>query len=347
MNYYETLGVSQTASLDEIKTSYRKLALQFHPDRNQGSKDCEEKFKKIVEAYNTLGDISKKDDYDLRRNSNFPKNQRNNESNFSNVRSGFGKRDTSNIHFRDHQKDFENYWNNFDIRRKSVNEDISKNIAIYKPQKWKSCAGSHILITFNLTLEQIARGFQKEIEIEKYVKCEHCNGTGCDDNFIFDCEKCIGEGKILKETKVKINWPKGNFNPIRRKNDGDFGSKGTSSGDLIIKVEEIRSNKFQRFNLDVFSEKKISVQESLMGKDIIIETLYGNEKLFVPPGTKTNEIFIIKGKGLKGTNKRGDHLVEIKIDPYKKNLKKKHKDTDLMGILANNISNNFQKKLRF
>lgn len=329
-DYYEVLGLSKGASDDEIKKAYRKLAMKYHPDRNQGNKEAEEKFKDINEAYQVLSDPQKKANYDQFGTADF------NGGGF-----GGGGFDFSGMGgFEDIFDSF--FGGGFSSRRRNGPE-----------------RGADLEYTINLTFEEAVFGVEKEISITKNEKCNTCSGSGakpgtnsktCDKcggtgqvrvqrntplgSFVSTstCDKCSGTGKVIdepcttchgkgtvrKNKKIKVNIPggvdTGNVLPLR--GQGEPGKNGGPSGDLYINIRVSSHKKFERRGFDIYIQEHISFGKAVLGTELTVPTVDGQVKYKVPAGTQSGTRFRLKGKGVPRVNGhgRGDQYVTIIVD---------------------------------
>jgi molecular chaperone DnaJ len=314
-DYYSILGIQKTASPEEIKKAYRKLAIKYHPDKTGNDPASSEKFKEITEAYDTLSDPDKKTKYDNPVSGWAPFNGMDDIFGFDGVFSG-----------------------------------RSRN----KPTK-----GPNLVIMINLTLEEMASGSIKEIEIRKRVKCTTCSGSGAADGKTEKCSNCSGSGfkrktvnsgfgqimmdepcvpcgglgEMIKEScntcygkgfvhaneKLEVRIPAGfvpgmNFVLTAK---GEWVKGSSMPGDVTVKIEEFVHRDFVREELDLICHKKISYSKACLGGDIEIPNLMGGSfKFTLPELTPPGKIFRITGKGLPHYNsqKRGDILVKIYLD---------------------------------
>lgn len=353
-DYYEILSVSRTASVDEIKTSYRKLAMKHHPDKNPGDKNSEDKFKELAEAYEILSDPQKRQRYDQ-----FGHQGVNGAGGFQ----GFDNINDIFSHFGD-------IFGNFGGGRGggSIFDDFFGGGA-RSSRREQTNQGSDLKINIKLTLEEIAEGIEKTIKVKKYkicpkcegngakahsahTKCANCNGTGevrhvsrsifgqivnvtmCETchgegRIIKDkCEECHGEGRIKTETTIKLNVPagvqEGNYIPLR--GQGNAGIRGGHPGDLLVFIEEEKHKDFVREGDDIYFELGVSIIDAIIGADVIVPTLNGKAKLTIEPGTQPGKLLRMKGKGIKNLNGygRGDEIVRVNIHiPSKLNAKEK------------------------
>jgi len=334
---YEILGVDRNASADELKKAYRKLALKYHPDKNPGDKEAENKFKEIAEAYSVLSDPQKRQQYDRFGHAG-PGAQ------------GFGGFDMGGFDISDALRQFMEQGFGFgDIfgggsrggRRSRINR-----------------RGSDLQVRLRLTLEEIATGVTKKIKVKKKVKCEECNGTGSakysrtvacpvchgsgeirqvsqslfgqmvnvstcprchGEGQIIEnpCHSCHGEGRVSGSKTIEINVPAGvaNGNYIPLRGEGNAGIRGGQAGDLIVYIEEIPHKIFERNGDDVIMVAPISFPTAVLGGSAEIPTLTGKAKLNIPSGTQSGKILRMRGKGiphLHGSG-MGDQLVKIQI----------------------------------
>lgn len=335
-DYYEILGVGRDATEQEIKSAYRRLALKYHPDRNPGDKECEEKFKEATEAYEVLKDPQKRARYDQ----------------FGHVGvtagGGFEGFDFGSFDLSDALRAFMRDFGSF-----SIFDDLFGERTFRKrgPQK-----GQDLKIRLKLTLEQIASGVEKKIKLKKLVRCEVCKGTGaaggsskvtcprchgtgeirtirrsffgqlvnvttCDycqgEGEVIErpCRLCGGQGRVKGESTISVKVPPGvmtgNYIPLRRV--GNVGPRGGPAGDIIVFIEEIEHNIFTRRDDDIICEVPISFSQAALGDEIEIPTLDGTVNLKIPSGTQSGKTFRLKDKGiphLQGYGK-GDELVRI------------------------------------
>ena len=344
-DYYAALGLEKGASDDEIKKAFRKLAIKYHPDKNQGNKEAEEKFKEINEAYQVLSDPEKKARYDQFGTADFD------GSGFG--AGGFGGFDFSDMGgFGDIFESFFGGGGGSSRRRNG-------------PTK-----GADIEYTLNLTFEEAIFGTEKEITINKNENCEECNGTGaragsspktCDQcggsgqvrvqrqtplgSFVSTttcdkcggkgsiienpCPTCSGKGKIRKRRVIKVKVPAGvdtgNIIPIR--GQGEHGSNGGPAGDLYVRIHVASSKQFERRGNDIYIDTHISMSKAALGVEIVVPTVDGDVKYTIPEGTQSNTLFRLKGKGVPRVNSsgRGDQYVRVIVD-IPKNLNDKQKE---------------------
>ena len=322
-DYYAILGVERTATFEEIKKTYRKLALKYHPDRNP-SPEAEEKFKEISEAYAVLSDPEKRRLYDSG-------GLNGTEVNFEDLFGGFG--DIFDIFF---------------------GRSSSKSYDRYAPRR-----GRDLQYTLTITLEESFKGTVKEIEIETPDSCEHCNGTGAaPDSKIINCpscggrgylfyrqgfftmkstcNRCHGEGKIISEPckycggngrvlsrkKVKVKIPAGvdSGDTLRIPQKGEAGLNGGEYGDLYIVVDVKPDKVFTRQGSDLFVEIPITFSQAALGEKVVIKYFGEEAEVKIPAGIQSGDLIEVKGKGFPevGTKKRGSLFVKAIVKTPKK-----------------------------
>jgi len=341
-DYYEILGVSKSASSDEIKQAYRRLAKQYHPDMNPNDrKNAEEKFKELSEAYEVLIDSKKKELYDQYGHEGV--SQR-----FS--PGGFQWRDFS--HAEDLKDVFGDVFDFSQIFRGFGEGSIFDLLTGRETSRSQKARGRDIHVRIRLTLEEIAEGTTKEISFSRYEHCDSCKGVGgsgtttcttcqgrgekkhvsrsmfgqfvqitvCSDcqgegRVIKNkCIKCSGEGRVRLERTLKVNIPAGvstgNYIPLR--GEGHYGPGGR--GNVIIEIEEKEHPLFIRAGDNIVIETPISITTAILSGDMQIPTLNGKKKIKIPSGTQSGELIRVKGSGIKKLNGgRGDELVRIVI----------------------------------
>lgn len=338
-DYYEILGVSKTASADEIKKAYRKVAMQFHPDRNPGDKSAEEKFKEAAEAYEILSDADKKAQYDRYGHAGVSGNGRgfsgggmNMEDIFSQFGDVFGE----------------------DLFGSFFGGGSSRG----RTSRSKGVRGSNLRIKVKLTFEEIAKGVTKNIKVKKHVVCNTCGGSGAKDKssvqncatcggtgqvrrvtntFIGQmqtvttcptcngegttitakCGSCKGEGRVYGEEALSIDIPAGvqEGMQLNLSGKGNAGERGGIPGDLIILIEEEPHKELQRDGMNVAYDLHISFTDAVFGTQLEVPTIDGRAKIKIPPGTQSGKIFRLKGKGFPAVNsyQKGDQLIHVNV----------------------------------
>jgi len=338
-DYYETLGVNKTASADEIKKAYRKVAMQFHPDRNPGDKSAEDKFKEAAEAYEVLSDADKKAQYDRYGHAGVSSNGRgfsgggmNMEDIFSQFGDVFG----------------EDLFGSF----------FGGGGGRGRTSRARGVRGSNLRVKIKLTYEEIAKGVTKNIKVKKHVVCNTCSGSGAKDKgsvqscgtcggsgqvrrvtntFIGQmqtvttcptcngegttitakCAACKGEGRVYGEDAISIEIPPGvqEGMQLNLSAKGNAGERGGAPGDLIILIEEEPHKELQRDGMNVAYDLHISFTDAVFGTQLEVPTIDGRAKIKIPAGTQSGKIFRLKGKGFPAVNsyQKGDQLIHVNV----------------------------------
>ena len=335
-DYYEVLGVDKNATPEELKKAYRKLALQYHPDRNPGDKEAEEKFKEAAEAYDVLSNPDKKARYDqfgmAGMDGAYGQGGMNMDDIFSQFGSIFG--DLFGGGFR---TGFTGFGGGGAARR--------------------VLRGSNLRIKVKLTLEEIDRGCEKKIKVSKYVPCKTCGGSGARDGNTETCPhchgtcvvtetkrtmlgmmqtqsacpQCGGEGRIVKDKChdchgdgivksdeiITIKIPAGvqDGMQLAMQGQGNAAPRGGIAGDLIVLVEELEHETFERQDANLYYNAFITFSDAALGASVEIPTLNGKVKIKVEPGTPSGRVVRLRGKGLPILNGygRGDLLVCLNV----------------------------------
>jgi molecular chaperone DnaJ len=337
-DYYEILGVSKGAGADEIKKSYRKLALQYHPDRNPGDKAAEEKFKEAAEAYDVLSNEEKRARYDrfghqgMSGNGGFGGGAgMNMEDIFSQFGDIFGQ-----------GSPFESFFGGGGGRR----------------ERGRGERGSNIRIKVKLNLDEIANGVQKKIKVKKHIFCDGCGGTGAKDGSSYQtcstcngqgavrkvtntflgqmattatcptcngdgriitnkCTKCRGEGRIYGEEQITMDIPAGVTDGVQlsMSGKGNAGLRGGPNGDLVISVEETHHEELRRDGNNILYELHLNIADAALGTQVEVPTIDGRAKIKVPAGTQSGKTFRLAGKGVPSVNGygKGDQLVVVQV----------------------------------
>jgi len=337
-DYYEVLGVSRNASTDDVKKAYRKLAMQYHPDRNPGDKSAEEKFKEVGEAYAILSDDQKRARYDRygHQEPGMPGG------------GGFGGFD-----FGEGIDPFDLFRSVFGGGFGGFGGDIFGQRGSHRRGKPR---GSDLSVEIPLTLEEIAEGAAKKIKVRYLAQCDSCSGSGSrsgateacsrcrgsgeirqQSNSIFGsvinvtaCPNCGGEGKTVSdpcadcsgqgvsrsEKTISINVPPGVSSSHYQRLSGEGNSaRGGLPGDILVHFKEEPHELFTRHGDDVLLEIDVTYPQAVLGASIETPTLTGQIKLAIPPGTTHGKLFRVKGKGLPhvGHSGRGDQIVRVSI----------------------------------
>ena len=341
-DYYDVLGVQKTATADELKKAYRKLAMKYHPDRNKGNAEAEEKFKEVNEAYSVLSDETKRAQYDQLGPDAFEQAQQGGGAGGNPFGGGFGG--FGGFGGGGMEDIFDMFFNGQGGRSGRSNAG---------PQR-----GADLRFDLELTFEEAAFGLEKESDLYRDEACEHCHGTGaepgskvetCPDchgsgyvrftqNTMFGqmvnerpCSKCHGEGKIISEPckecrgkgtvkknkhlKVKIPAGVDNGSRLRVANEGEAGAKGGPNGDLYVYLYVKPHKFFERDGTTVLCEVPINIVQATLGAEIKVPTLDGQVTMKVPEGTQPGRVLRLKGKGIPSLRGglRGDQLVRIKV----------------------------------
>ena len=345
-DYYNILGVSKNASKEEIKKSYKKLAVQYHPDKNPGNKESEEKFKEVSEAYAVLSDDSKKQQYDQ-----------------------FG--DTG-FHQRYSQEDI---FRNVDIN--DLFGDIFEG-GIFDffggRGRKREKRGNDLAYELNISFEEAAFGVTREIHFQKLGECEKCNGSGSDDGkldvcsecdgvgqikvsrrtpfgtfqqvgtcglchgegkkIIHKCKGCDGSGRKYHDKKLNVKIPAGvdTGNRLRISREGEAGLRNSTPGDLYVMIKVEESDIFERDGLDIYLHVPISFSQAAMGDEVKIPTLKDEVNLKIPSGTQSGTKFRLKGKGfpnIEGYGSGDEYIIADILTPKTLSKEQKKIFTDL------------------
>ncbi|MBR6511725.1 MAG: molecular chaperone DnaJ [Phascolarctobacterium sp.] len=375
-DYYEVLGVSKTATQDELKKAYRKLARKYHPDLNKDNEEAAEKFKECNEAYSVLSDDQKRAQYDQFGHAAFENGGMGGGGGFGGA-GGFGGFGGSGM---------EDIFDMFFGGQGGRGGSRAKS----GPQR-----GADLRFDLEITFEEAAFGLEKEINLYRDETCDHCHGEGAEpgskvescpecngtgyirftQNTMFGqmvnerpCSRCKGEGKIISEPckecrgkgtvkrnkKLKVKIPAGvdNGSRLRVSGEGEAGAKGGPSGDLYVYLYVKPHKFFERDGTTVLCEVPINIVQATLGADIKVPTLDGQVTMKVPEGTQPGKVLRLKGKGipsLRGGG-RGDQLVRIKVVvPTKLSDKQKdalRKFADISKVNINPEEKSFMDKVK-
>jgi molecular chaperone DnaJ len=332
-DYYEILGVSRDASIEHIKKAYRKLAVKYHPDKNPGDKQAEERFKELGEAYDVLADPQKRAAYDRFGHSAFD----------ARSRAGGGARGG----FHDPMDIFREV---FGGGAGSIFEDLfgGERRDPAGPQR-----GSDLRYDMELTLEEAARGCEKEIPLTKLEACDACHGTGAEKGSstkvcatcagrgqvltsrgIFSiaqtCPRCEGAGRIIehpchtcrgagrreKASRVKLKIPAGvdTGTRLRSAGNGEAGTRGGPQGDLHVVLHVRNHEIFHRDGDDLVCEVPISFVQAALGAEIEVPTLSGKANIRVPAGTQSGTVFRLRGRGISNVQGYGVGDLHVRVN---------------------------------
>jgi molecular chaperone DnaJ len=337
-DYYEILDIPRTASAEEIKKAYRKMALKFHPDKNPDDPSAESKFKEAAEAYEVLSDADKRQRYDRYGHDGvkgMPGGGRN--MTMDDIFSNFG--DIFGDAFGGAFNDAFGFGTRGRTRRR-VNR------------------GTNLRVKVKLTLEEISTGVEKKIKVNKYVPCDQCDGTGAEKGASMNtcttchgsgqvtrvtntflgqmqttstcptcdgegtmigtkCNKCFGNGIVKGEEIISVRIPAGVADGMQlsMSGKGNAAARGGIAGDLLILVEEHEHEHFTRDGKNLIYEHFISIPEAALGASVDIPTLDGKARIKIDAGTQSGKILRLKGKGLPDLNGygRGDLLVNMSV----------------------------------
>ncbi len=323
-DYYELLGVQKGASEEELKKAYRKKAVQYHPDKNPGNKEAEEMFKKISHAYEVLKDPEKRAAYDRYGHAAF-------EGAGAGMPRGPGGMGGGGFH------------DPFDIFREVFGQQGGMGGGIFDEmfggggRRGGGQDGADLRYDLEITLEEAARGAEREISFRKHVTCERCDGSGAEPGskrvtcptcrgagqvrrsggiITFTqtcptcggsgsrvekpCTACRGEGRVLKTTKLNVRIPAGvdNGSRLRSTGNGEAGVAGGQTGDLYIVISVKEHELFERQGDDLFCEIPIKFTLASLGGTIEVPTLFGKASLKIPVGTQSGTTFRLRDKGM-------------------------------------------------
>lgn len=345
-DYYEVLGVSKTATPDEIKKAYRKLAIKYHPDRNPDNKEAEDKFKEAAEAYEVLSNEEKRQKYDQFGHSMGPQGFGGQGGYYSSggmsmedIFSQFG--DIFGGHF--------NFGGGFSGAAGGRQTRYAR-----KPQR----RGSDLRITVKMNLAEIATGVDKTLRIPTNVKCEFCNGTGAKDGTALNtcptchgtgtvsqvvqgffgpqeavsvCPQCEGEGKVIsevcthchgdgtqrKDELVSFHIPAGvqDGMTLTVKGKGNAPRRGGVNGDLLVVIQEVKHPELIRDGNDVIYNLMLDVSTAALGGAVEVPTITGCARLNIPAGTQPGKVLRLRGKGIPSTDSSGtgDELINVMV----------------------------------
>ena len=339
-DYYDVLGLTNSATADELKKAYRKIAMQFHPDRNPGNKDAEEKFKEAAEAYDVLSTPEKRTQYDRFGHAGLSG---------SGAAGGSGGMRPEDI--------FSNFGDIF-------GEEVFSNLFGGSRQgggggRRQGTRGANLRIKLKMNFEEIANGANKKIKVKKNITCTLCNGNGAKDKSAIQtcstcggtgqvrrvsntflgqmqtvstcpscngegatitqkCGNCKGEGRVFGEETLSLDLPPGvqDGMQLSMNGRGNAGERGGPPGDLLLQIEEEKHEFLTRRELDVIYQLHLSFPDAVMGINTEVPTIDGKAKIKIPAGTQGGKIFRLKGKGFpafQSSYEKGDELVEVLI----------------------------------
>ncbi|NIR50770.1 molecular chaperone DnaJ [candidate division KSB1 bacterium] len=330
-DYYEVLGVSREASQEEIKKAYRKLAMQYHPDRNPEEGEAEQKFKEVSEAYEVLKDPQKRERYD--------------RFGHSGLKGGFEGFAGFDFDLSDALRTFMSesfgFGDIFGMGGRTRRSDQRRR-------------GRDLQLQLKITLEEVATGVQKKIKLKKLMVCDACKGSGAASSDAYmtclqcqgtgemrqvsqslfgqfvniatcsrckgegkilkdPCEKCDGEGRVHGDSVITVDLPAGvstgNYVTVRA--EGNVGPRAGPAGDVIMFIEVEEHKHFERHGDDILYDLPLSFDQAALGDEVEVPTLNGKAKLQIQPGTQSHKILRMRGKGIPHLHGhgRGDQLV--------------------------------------
>ncbi len=337
-DYYEILEVTKSATADEIKKAYRKMAIKYHPDKNPGDKASEEKFKEAAEAYEVLSDPNKKQKFDQFGHAGLGGNQ------------GFGGGGAGGFNMEDIFSQFGDIFGghfgggSFGGGGGRGGRRVNR--------------GSNLRVKVKLTLEEVANGVEKKIKVNKYVTCQPCKGSGAKNGSAMNtcstcrgsgqvtrmtqtilgtmqtastcpscggegqtitdkCTHCHGDGIVRDEEVITINIPAGVAEGMQLSvgGRGNMGARGGVAGDMIVVIEETEHELLKRDGMHLYYDHYISYADAALGTQIEVPTIDGKAKVKIEPGTQSGKVLRLKAKGLPEVNSysRGDILVNINV----------------------------------
>lgn len=349
-DYYEVLGVSKSATDDEIKKAYRTLARKYHPDVNPGDKAAEEKFKEAAEAYEVLSNAEKRQKYD--------------QFGFNMGPQGFpGGGSQGGAYYHAGGMSMDDIFSMFG----DIFGDVSGGGGRYsgfgsatggRRHRTAQRKGTNLRIHVKLTLQDILKGTTKTLKIPTFMKCDHCNGTGAKDGTAFatcpqchgsgsitevqqtifgvsqahvECPRCNGTGKIItencsycrgtgvekREQQISFNIPAGvqDGNVLTIKGKGNAPEHGGINGDLLVVIDEIKHPELIRDGADVIYNLMLDLPTAALGGSVDVPTIEGRARLKIAPGTQPGKILRLRGKGLPTGqgSAYGDELINVMV----------------------------------
>jgi molecular chaperone DnaJ len=336
-DYYELLGISRSASADEIKKAYRQMALKFHPDKNPNNKEAEDRFKEAAEAYEVLSDPAKRKQYD--------------QFGHDGLKGGFG-----GFHEYNNMDDIFSQFG--DIFGNAFGGAFGGFNQRSGQRQRRVNRGTNLRVKVRLTLEEINTGVEKKIKVNKYVPCNPCHGSGAEGGAGFSscptchgtgqvtritntflgqmqttqtcpacggegqtiqhkCVHCAGNGIVKGEEIISIDIPAGVSEGIQlsMSGKGNAAARGGIAGDLIIQIEETQHSDLQRDGNNLLYDLYISFPDAALGSTVDIPALDGKARIKIEPGTQAGRVLRLKGKGLPALNSygKGDLLVNINV----------------------------------
>ncbi|MBP7274592.1 MAG: molecular chaperone DnaJ [Kiritimatiellae bacterium] len=357
-DYYEVLGVSRDASAEDLKKSYRKLAMQYHPDKNPGDKTAEEKFKEISEAYEVLSDASKRARYDQFGHRGV--------GGAAGAPGGFG----GGFGGIDLEEALRTFMGAF-----GGGGDIFGNFFGGDPSDGRA-HGEDIRFDMEIDFEESVLGTEREVTLPLLRECKECQGTGAEPGSKREtcptcrgrgvlvtsqgfmqfrqtcpacggarevvsrpCRTCRGEGRVKERSTLQVKIPAGveTGSRLRLAGKGQGGARGGQSGDLYIVLHVRPHAIFERNDFDIASDVPVPFQIATLGGEIAVPTIHGEARLKVPPGVENGRIFRLRGKGVTHprTGEAGDHFARIVIEvPHRLDRRQRGAMEDIAGSFS-------------
>lgn len=326
-DYYEVLGVARGSGEEDIKKAYRKLALKYHPDRNPGDREAEERFKEAAEAYEVLHDVKKRQLYDAYGHEGLQGQGYRGFSGFDDIFSSFG----------DIFQDF-----------------FSFGMGGQTRQRTAARPGDDLIYGLGLTFHEAVFGIEKEIDIDTFVPCRECKGSGAEPGTREDicpacqgagqvvqsqgffriatgcarcqatgrvltspCKKCQGQGRVREKKRVQVKVPAGvdSGTRLRLRSEGESGYRGGIAGDLYVKIDVTPHPQLERDGDNLYSKISISFLQAILGDVVEVPTLEGGKSVPLSPGTQPGQVVRFQGEGvpkLRGYG-RGDLFIEVEV----------------------------------
>ena len=334
-DYYEILGVAQTATPEEIKKAYRKTAIKYHPDKNPDNPEAEDKFKEAAEAYEVLSDSQKRERYD--------------RFGHQGVGGGFGGGGSMNM---------DDIFSQFGDIFGSGSPFESFFGGGGPGRGGRQRRGSNLRIKLKLTLDEVSHGVEKKIKVKRYISCDVCGGNGAKNGTALQacstcngsgqvrkvvntmlgqmvstntcptcsgegkivsqrCEKCSGEGRLMEEEVIPVQIPEGvgEGMQLSMSGKGNVPKRGGVPGDLLIVIEETEDEDLKRDGSNVIYDLHLSFADAVLGTSLEVPTVDGKVKIKIEPGTQSGKILRLRGKGIKDINGygKGDQLIHVNV----------------------------------
>ncbi len=351
-DYYKILEVPETASAEDIKKAYRRLAKKYHPDANPNNRQAEAKFKEISEAHNVLSDPEKRRQYDMMRRygGSFASGDFGGSAkgySFEDIMSMFGRRGPSRDPF-----EAEGFGSFADIFSSLFGAGADSPFG-FQYQSAAPGSGSDVVADIEISFEESVKGTEKTIRIEHEEACDVCGGGGmvadsavstCPEcggrgYIVFSqgsfsvtrpCPRCLGRGRVGGSTcracggtgnktvprSIKVKIPPGieSGGRIRLAGMGKRGKNGGPNGDLYLEVTVKQNEFFWREGKDIYSRVPITLKDAVLGGKIKVRTIGGLVLVSIPPGTSSGQRFRLKGKGIALNGSKGDHYIEVNVE---------------------------------